>query len=238
MKTTDSLLWVTVTKTGMPELKAALLGVLNRYEIFASGRLHQFMTGTKLSNVDDRIWITSRIRMIAERKAIRNQNVSYLSVTYYSLFTVVLSVFSKFYVQTYPLLENINLSASVIVLVASLVAGGFRFESRANIFRECYLKLQKLESKNVNSNERLNEYLEILEIYPNHSEKDYYDLIVNHTYWEGKELNIGDKPLTPTKYMWLSYIFRHTFYYMSITFLFVAPLVFLAWPLISGWVCR
>ncbi|WP_280952694.1 SLATT domain-containing protein [Neorhizobium tomejilense] len=191
-----------------------------------------------MSNVDDRIWITSRIRMIAERKAIRNQNVSYLSVTYYSLFAVVLSIFSKFYVQTYPLLEEINLSASVIVLVASLVSGGFRFESRANIFRECYLKLQKLESTSINSDERLNEYLEILEIYPNHSEKDYYDLIVNHTYWEGKELNIGDKSLTPTNYMWLSYIFRHTFYYGSISFLFVAPLVFLAWPLILGWVCR
>lgn len=231
-------MWVTVTKTGMPERKAALLGVLNRYEIFASGHLHQYMTGTKLSNVDDRIWITSRVRMISERKALRNQNVSYLSVTYYSLFTVVISIFSKFYVQTYPLLEQINLSASVIVLVASLVAGGFRFESRANIFRECYLKLQKLESKNISEDERLKEYLEVLEIYPNHSEKDYYDLIVNHTYWEGKKLHIGDKSLVPTKYMWLSYIFRHFFYYAFVALLFLIPLVFLAWPLISRWACR
>lgn len=36
-KAADSLPWVTVTKTGMPELQAALPGVHNPYEIFASG---------------------------------------------------------------------------------------------------------------------------------------------------------------------------------------------------------
>lgn len=200
--------------------------------------LHQIITGMKLSNVDDRIWITSRVRMIAERKAILNQNVSYISVTYYSLFTVVLSIFSKFYKLTYPLLEEINLSASVVVLVASLVAGGFRFESRANIFRECYLKLQKLQSKNIDEDERFKEYIDILEIYPNHYQKDYYDLIVNHTYWEGKELSIGGNPLIPTRYMWISYIFRHTLYYFTVTLLFLVPLIFLTWPLICGWVYK
>lgn len=176
--------------------------------------------------------------MIAERKAIRNQNFSYISVTYYSLFTVILSVFSKFYVQSYPMLEEINLSASVVVLVASLVAGGFRFETRANIYRECYLKLQRLQSKALSDEARLIEYLDILDIYPNHSEKDYYDLIVNHTYWEGKKLKIGDEALVPTYFMWISYIFRHIFYYACVLFLFVAPLIFLASPLISGWACK
>jgi hypothetical protein len=199
---------------------------------------YQLSAGLKLSNVDDRIWITSRVRMIAERKAIRNQNVSYLSVTYYSLFTVILSIFSKYYLLTYSLLEEINLSASVIVLVASLVAGGFRFESRANVFRECYLKLQKLQGKTVCTDERLSQYLEILDIYPNHSNKDYYDLIINHTYWEGKKLAIGDIPLVPTSFMWLSYFTRHIFYYACVTLLFAIPLIFLAWPVISGWVCK
>lgn len=197
-----------------------------------------YLTESKLSNVDDRIWITSRVRMIAERKAIRNQNFSYIAVTYYSLFTVILSVFSKFYVQTYSMLEEINLSASVVVLVASLVAGGFRFETRANIYRECYLKLQRLESRGLGDEEKLAEYLDILDIYPNHSEKDYYDLIINHTHWEGKNLNIGDKSLSPTRFMWISYLFRHFFYYACVFFLFVAPLLFLAWPFMPGWTCK
>ncbi len=123
------------------------------------------------------------------------------------------------------------LSASVVVLVASLVAGGFRFEARAHVFRECYLKLQKLEGKILSSEEKLAEYLEILDIYPNHAEKDYYDLIVNHTYWEGKSLSIGEKPLRPTAYMWSSYMVRHFFYYASVVFAFLAPVLFLAWPL-------
>lgn len=193
-----------------------------------------FNTSAKLNNVDDRIWITSRIRMIAERKAIRNQNVSYISVTYYSLFTVILSIFSKFYVLTYPMLEEINLSASVVVLVASLVAGGFRFETRATVYRECYLKLQKLQSKSMSLEDRIVGYLEILEIYPNHSDKDYYDLIINHTYFEGKKLTIGDIILLPTKYMWFSYIFRRAIYSFFVVILFSAPLLFLALPFICG----
>jgi hypothetical protein len=169
--------------------------------------------------------------MISERKALRNQNVSYLLVTYYSLFTVILSVFADFYSQFYRLLDQIGLSASVVVLVASLVAGGFRFEARAYMFRECYLKLQKLEGKNIGDEEKLIEYLEIIDIYPNHAEKDYYDLIVSHTYWEGKNLTIGEKAIRPTVYIWASYVVRNFFYYVSVFLAFVVPVVFLVRPL-------
>jgi hypothetical protein len=49
-----------------------------------------------MGNINDTIWITSRVRMIAERKAIENQNVSYLAVTYYSLFIIILSIFASY----------------------------------------------------------------------------------------------------------------------------------------------
>jgi uncharacterized membrane protein YjgN (DUF898 family) len=171
--------------------------------------------------------------MIAERKAIRNQNFSYISVTYYSLFTVILSIFSKYYQATYPLLEQINLAASVVVLVASLVAGGFRFEASATVYRECYLKLQKLNDQTLPPGDKEDRYNEILWDHPNHSDKDYYDLIINHTYWEGKKLTNGEHKLVPTGYMWFSYIFRRISYYGVLTVLFVGPLVFLAVPLVA-----
>ena len=168
--------------------------------------------------------------MIAERKAIRNQNFSYISVTYYSLFTVILSIFSKYYQSTYPLLDQINLAASVVVLVSSLVAGGFRFEASATVYRECYLKLQKLHDQDLPPKDKEEKYNEILWDYPNHTNRDYYDLIINHTYWEGKELTNGKTDLVPTKYMWFSYLFRRIFYYGMLTLLFVGPLVYLAGP--------
>jgi hypothetical protein len=67
------------------------------------------MEDGRVSTINDTIWITSRVRMIAERKALRNQNVSFLAVTYYSLFTVILSVFDDFYRNPYPALDEINL---------------------------------------------------------------------------------------------------------------------------------
>lgn len=188
-------------------------------------------------SIGDRIWITSRVRMISERKALRNQNFSYIIVTYYSLFTVILSVFSSYYSKTYLLLEQLNLSASVVVLVASLVAGGFRFESSATVFRECYLKLQKLLAEDLPPSVKAERYSEILWDYPNHSSNDYYDFIVNHTLWENKNLNSGDDVLKYTLYMCISYFARRVFYYGVMTLLFLGPLLFLASPLVSSWKC-
>ncbi|MER9797429.1 SLATT domain-containing protein [Mesorhizobium sp. M0142] len=96
------------------------------------------MADTPDGNVDDRIWITSRTRMISERKALRRQNYSYLLLTYYSLFVVVISAFSEYYRNYYKLFDSINISASVVVLAASLVVAGFRFEAAAMVFRDCY----------------------------------------------------------------------------------------------------
>lgn len=231
-------MWVTVIETGTPELNAAFFrGVLRRYEDFASGPLSVFwlLRKTNLNNIDDRIWITSRVRMIAERKAMRNQKVSYIAVTYYSLFTVVLSIFSNYYTGPYPALAQINLTASVVVLVASLVSGGFRFETSATFYRECYLKLQKLHGENLPPELKEEKYNEILWDYPNHSNKEYYDLIINHVYWEGKDLTNGKNELRPTKYMWASYVFRRIFYYGTLTMLFSVPVFFLAAPFFCLW---
>jgi hypothetical protein len=170
--------------------------------------------------------------MIAERKAIRNQNISYLAVTYYSLFTVVISIFSSYYKTPYPALDQITLASSVIVLVASLVAAGFRLEARAAAFRECYLKLQRLYEQKLSDDEKAMAYRDVLMDFPNHSPRDYTDMILNHSIIEGKELSSNGKPLTYTWFMMLSWVLRTAFYYALTLVLFLAPIVFLLWPLI------
>jgi capsule polysaccharide modification protein KpsS len=172
--------------------------------------------------------------MIAERKAIRNQNVSYLAVTYYSLFTVMLSIFANYYKAPYPALDQINLAASVIVLVASLVAAGFRLEARAASFRECYLKLQRLYDEALADDEKKLKYRDILMDFSNHSPHDYKDLIVNHTVLEGKSLSIDGKDLTHTYPMMCSWLARGAFYYGLLIVLFVGPIVFLLWPFLTS----
>ena len=170
--------------------------------------------------------------MIAERKALRNQNVSFLAVTYYSLFSVILSIFDEFYSKPYPALDEINLSSSVVVLVASLVAAGFRLEARASAFRECYLKLQTLFDEVLSDQDKKTKYREIMMDFPNHSPKDYTDLLVNHVVLEGKKLNNGAKELKHTKFMVVSFVSRAALYWGLLAILFLGPVAFLLWPLV------
>ncbi len=171
--------------------------------------------------------------MIAERKALRNQNVSFLAVTYYSLFTVILSIFDDFYSGPYPALADINLASSVVVLVASLVAAGFRLEARASAFRECYLKLQTLYDEDFSDQDKKMKYREIMVDFPNHTPRDYADLLVNHIAFEGKSLTNGASELAYTGFMMASFIFRIALYWGLLAILFIGPIVFLLWPLVG-----
>jgi hypothetical protein len=171
--------------------------------------------------------------MIAERKAIRNQNVSYLAVTYYSLFTVILSIFDTYYKVPYPVLDKISLAASVIVLVASLVAAGFRFEARAAEFRDCYLRLQRLFDQPLTEDEKKDRYREMMLDFPNHSPADYTDMVINHTLIEEKQLYNDNKKIDYNWKMMTSWLIRKITYYGLLLFLFGGPLVFLLLPLVD-----
>ncbi|NEJ82435.1 SLATT domain-containing protein [Rhizobium leguminosarum] len=192
------------------------------------------MTIPSPSTINDTIWITSRVRMIAERKALRNQNISYLAVTYYSVFSVILSIFESFYSVPYPELGKLNLASSVVVLVASLAAGGFRMEARAASFRECYLKLQKLYDEDLPDQDKKLRYRDILLDFPNHSNHDYTDLLVNHMVLEGKELTNHGKPLKWTWFQFVSFFGRRILYWSIIAALFLVPVAFLVWPFLHG----
>eukprot|EP01012_Entosiphon_sulcatum_P065338 TRINITY_DN9425_c0_g2_i1.p1 TRINITY_DN9425_c0_g2~~TRINITY_DN9425_c0_g2_i1.p1 ORF type:complete len:192 (-),score=15.22 TRINITY_DN9425_c0_g2_i1:220-795(-) len=183
--------------------------------------------------IDDKIWITARVRMLSERKLINFQNISYIVFTYYAVFLVIISVFSNYYKVFYESFDQFNISASIIVLVASLVAGGFRFEARANFFRECYLKLQRLVDEDLEDKPKSDKYNDILWDYPNHTARDYCDFVVNHTLIEGKELRSGGVDLLPTKFMILSYFLRKIVFYIFVLFLILSPLFFVLYPLVA-----
>ncbi|GEM_PF-1158125 len=189
---------------------------------------------SKLSDTSNQIWITSRIRMISEKKAIHKQNFSYLIVTYYSLFSILIAIFSDYYKEYYAQLDRFALSASVVILVASLVSSGFRFESAAREYRECYLQLQRLYSDTtLSEDQKNNQYRASLDRYPNHSIYDYHDFIVNHTYWENKPLFSGDSEIKLTNPIFFSYILRKFFYFAVAATLIAAPGIFLAIPFLS-----
>ena len=81
--------------------------------------------------------------------------------------------------------------------------------------------------------EKRKKYREIMMDFPNHTPRDYSDLLVNHIMIEGKTLKNGEKEIRYTNYMLISFLFRFTFYWILIGFLFIAPLVFLIRPLLA-----
>jgi hypothetical protein len=95
-------------------------------------------------------------------------------------FTLILfSIFFDSYKVIIPNLDKINISLSVASFSLSLILYGFKFDERANLFRECYLKLQDLYNSNKSEDEESVRYADILGQYPNHSEYDFKGTVAN-----------------------------------------------------------
>ncbi|TYR33673.1 SLATT domain-containing protein [Mesorhizobium microcysteis] len=180
--------------------------------------------------IQDKIWITSRVRMIGERRLLRYNVWSLFLLAYYSVFTVILSVFSEYFKSFYTHFDGIAVAASVAVLVASLVVGGFRFERTASLYRDCYLSLQRLydDEGDVRSKQKL--YADILVVCPNHSNGDYHDFLFTHIILEGKEVTSNGKPLHCTWYMKFAYVWRRVVFWTLVGMLILIPLAFAAGP--------
>lgn len=185
-------------------------------------------------NIKDRIWITSRVRMISESKSLRYNKLSLIFLTYYSTFVVVFSIFSKYFRPAYSAFDEINLAASVVVLAVSLVVAGFKFEQIASIFRECYLSLQKLYSERISDEEKEERYNDILLRFPNHSNQDFYDFLVSHTLIERKKVWNGASELNYTKYMLASFIWRRVVLYTTLLNLSLLPILFFTYPVVKS----
>ncbi|MER9732727.1 SLATT domain-containing protein [Mesorhizobium sp. M0217] len=164
---------------------------------------------------------------------LRNNNWSLFLLAYYSVFTVVLAVFPKYFEAYFVYFDGISVAASVAVLVASLVVGGFRFERTASLFRDCYLALQKLTDSDVDTNAKRQRYSDILQMCPNHSNGDYYDFMVSHTYLNGKRVWSAGEEVKFTPNMVRSYYFRQMVFCVLMLCLVAVPLAFVLAPLIA-----
>ncbi|RWM06138.1 MAG: SLATT domain-containing protein [Mesorhizobium sp.] len=146
-------------------------------------------------------------------------------------FTVVLSVFPDYFKAFYTYFDGIAVAASVAVLVASLVVGGFRFERTASLYRDCYLSLQRLYDDEGDSRSKQKPYADILVVCPNHSDGDYYDFLVTHIFLDGKHVSSAGEEMKCTKYMIFSFFWRRIVFWTLIILLVLTPLAFAIGPL-------
>ena len=123
------------------------------------------------------IWLTAKTRMISERRLRRSALLSHLALTWFSFCLICESIRLALYPGGQISLL-LSLALSILVFALSLIFYGFRFEERAEHFRSCYLRLQKLNRNESSNQQKLNEYHRILEFFPNHSDADYDAMLV------------------------------------------------------------
>lgn len=129
--------------------------------------------------LSDRIWLTKKCRMESESRFNRYDSFSKYLITYYSSFILVLSLYS--------VIENKGeynfsiISASMLILIISLLITSMRFKERSLSYKQCYIKLDELlhdiekndQDKKITC-EIYKKYNDVLNLTENHSEYDYY----------------------------------------------------------------
>lgn len=179
------------------------------------------------------IWLTARVRMISERKARRRSATSLIILTYYSLLSVTIGIFSEFYKHHYSYLDQIGVTFSVVVLASSLVIAGFRFDQAAEDYRSCYLKLQKLNSSGLPPDQIEAKYTNILGRYPNHTTADWNDLIVYSKFLYKSTLKNNAGNIDCSFLLIADFIARKFSTLLILAILILSPIFILTWPLIG-----
>lgn len=160
--------------------------------------MNQGSEPTELSRLRDRIWITERCHMNAEKRSRFLELYFHIVLALVALASIFISVVGD--AQNIRLNENILSFTSITTLCLSLLIFGFKFGETAANHRSCYLSLQKLRASTESEPHKLEEdYIKILGNYPNHTTGDYMRLAMsnilkneqNLTSPNGKKVCIG-----------------------------------------------
>lgn len=130
----------------------------------------------------NRIWATRMSRINAEKRLLNNENFIQGLNIYYSLMTVIMSIFAL--VWPSQLLNVLTLIMTVSLLVVILYFKSLRFPERAMEYRRIYAEMQKLELKLKYSGDNedtvkqvVDEYNELIKQGENQISFDYYKVL-------------------------------------------------------------
>ena len=187
-----------------------------------------------MSNLKDRVWLTSKSHIFAEVRFNLYDVTSHIFLTSMSLLMIIAAIFYQEFATHIPYFDKITVTISLIIFTTSLIIYGFKFKEIANLHRECYLKLQALEREFDNNPEPEKIYQTILDQYPNHSPRDYEELILARTCFGNETLSNGGREITWTFWMLLMKAIRFVIFWGLI---FGPPLLaamLFAWPLLAS----
>jgi len=141
----------------------------------------------QLEKVHNRIWITERCHMKAEKRSRFLELYFHIVLALFALASIGISVLNLTNIDAIK--ESILTFASITTLCLSLLIFGFKFGETAASHRSCYLALQKLRASMQQDHTSLErDYIDILGHYPNHTNGDYMRLAVSNVLQPAQEL--------------------------------------------------
>ncbi|MBA5724602.1 hypothetical protein [Candidatus Liberibacter sp.] len=169
-------------------------------------------------NLKNAIWMTSKVRMLAESKRRVLHYTGFAMVFWYCLVVLCVRLFSA-HVAEHMILIPFFLVIGAGLCMAVLV---LNYGQKADQYRECYLELEKLLHLSV---EDIPRYFHLLDLYPNHTPADYEDFLVNARLQGKKLVDSSGNEFFLTWYTWLSWAFRKLAFLIAVSFTFVFPLI-------------
>lgn len=135
-------------------------------------------------DIETAIWLTSKVRMVAERKRRITNTVILVLTFWYSFASLSVHLFSNALKDDHH--ASVGALFSVVSLSLAVLPSLLKLQSSAEDFRRCYLKLQKL--LDIPCEDKNKRYSDILDEYPNHTNYDYQDFLMDSIYFRGGKL--------------------------------------------------
>ena len=179
--------------------------------------------------LEDKIWLTGRIRIEAEKRLLRISFHSRVLLLWYSAFGLGVAIYNLTVGMDAPMQSVSWLIYSALILAASALVQGFRVGERAEMMKQCYVQLQELSGDltlgGVSKKDAAARYIKILASFENHKTSDYYAARCLDY------LNAKDKTavaeIVPSCTVWMAF-FRAVFLrFLAFTFLYSMPIILL-----------
>lgn len=170
--------------------------------------------------------------MQAEKRHKTYNKTSHMLLSYYALLLIFFSIFTDTLSTLVPL-SQINIALLTAIFGAALIIHGFKFGETARLHRECYLRLQRLIACVDDEKKLTEQYHEIIAGYPNHSDNDYDDLIIDRTLVKNETLHNSKGEVRWTALMLTRKIIRWMTFWLVVCSLVLLPAYFLFSPLLG-----
>jgi hypothetical protein len=174
-----------------------------------------------MPNIADKAWLTGRTRMVTEARLIRQGRLWNLLIIWYSVGLTCLTVFQLYNEPD----ESISLVAAILavsVLSLSIYIPTLGFERQAELFRRCYLRLQRLVDETTDNAELTKQYHEILAEFPNHPTRDWSAFLIASQLAGNPPTNDGNEIPIPWP-LWLKHYSKVIFETILWIAAFAAP---------------